>query len=1105
MFSRLFLITIFCVICLTTSGQDDPGINSFPYFEDFERITPPALPDGWVTTTNRTDAGDFGTEHFQGSNRLSTRNATIEQYVTTPAFDFTGYRPIAISFSERRSGTFGSAIEIATIINATDTLTIGTTELLESNTFVSVTFDLPGSLLNETDVRFMLRIVPSAEGATGTLRIDNVHIDAVIQKTHDLRITGVHTFPPLPTTTNDLAVRVDIHNAGLEPASGFVTGIHLEEDRLRNELTVTEPIAPGDSIQITLPLPQLKQNIHTARAYVLYDRNQGTDTSFSTRIHVTAPVNSFPWYEHFDYETDSLPLFWRTSTKEDVPAASLTSSVVHTGDRAILMSNATTEQYLILPPFEISDGMLENLTFFERRTGTFDATLIVEVSTDLGENFREYISFVHSGETGYVERRLDFDPSLKDTEILYVRLRLAGDGRGSTGTIRFDAFTANLRLKHDIVLSALTIDPPLPVTGDDITARVSLMNRGFEAASGFTLGIFSEENTFYTEEYIAGVIEPFDSVSFSVSVPPLHQGFHSIEAFVSYDNNGGADTSQTYAIYVADPVRSYPWLEQFEYESEMIPPGWRSSELDSSSDASLTSSIVHSGERTLIMANPSREQYLLLPPFHTSDGTVQGMTFFERRTAAFDATMKVEVSTDRGRQFFEHASYSHSGETVYIQRSVAFEDRFSENDVLYVRLRFTGDGSGTTGTIRMDSFTAEARLNHDIALTNMKLNPELPLPGDDITIVVGIKNSGEFPAEMFTLRLYRLSAEADNERELIGTYNYSGQLAPFDSTHITFPVENIPPGYSLVLAELQYDLDMQTDNNTLEKEIFIGYPGNTLVINEILYHTREGQPEFVEIFNLGDRIIDLRNWSIRDRETPGGQINRHTLSDTTLLLKPGSFAVLSADSSIFDWFQIDGTQAHIISAKRRTLGLSSQGDEVLLLDPGDSVVDSVAYDPSWHHPDIYERRGRSLERISPFIDSQSEANWSTSADPRGGTPGTHNSIFTETPVSTASIEIHPNPFSPNNNGFEDYTIISYNLPHHTAMVRLRIFDSLGRQVRTLLNNQPSGPEGQVIWDGRNDHGRPARLGIYVILLEAYDSERSGLTQLKSTLVVADRL
>ncbi len=177
----------------------------------------------------------------------------------------------------------------------------------------------------------------------------------------------------------------------------------------------------------------------------------------------------------------------------------------------------------------------------------------------------------------------------------------------------------------------------------------------------------------------------------------------------------------------------------------------------------------------------------------------------------------------------------------------------------------------------------------------------------------------------------------------------------------------------------------------------------------------------------------------------------------------------------------------------------------MLLDPSGSVVDSVAYDPSWHHQDVFETRGRSLERISPHLESQSAANWSTSADPLGGTPGRHNSIFTETPVTTASIEVHPNPFSPNAGGFEDHTIISYNLPQQTAMVRLRIFDSMGRHIRTLLNNQPSGPEGRVIWDGRNDHGRVARLGIYVILLEAYDGNRGGVTQLKSTVVLADRL
>lgn len=841
MIPRFLMIIALCIVCYPSFGQEDTVINTFPFEENFESVLTPALPPGWETSYNRTGDGDFTTENFQGSNRLSTRNATIEQYVATPVFDFTGYRPVSISFTERRSGTFGAVIRVRAFINNADTLTIGETQLTDANTFIPVSFDLPSQLLNEIHVRFAFQIVPDVEGTAGTLRIDDVRIDAAIQYTHDLRMAGIQISPPLPTTGDSLHTTITILNAGLEPASGFTVGLLLDKEQLLTEKYISKVISPDDSATFHLSSTPLIQGIHSLQAYVDYDINEGTETSRTIDIHITEPVRSFPWIEHFDHPNNTLPLQWRTSFTGDTPDASLTTSIVHKGERAVIMSNATVNQFLILPPFDTSDGILRDITFFERRTGTFDATMGIEISTNRGEYFQEYTTFSHSGETDYIERTIMLDESL------------------------------------------------------------------------------------------------------------------------------------------------------------------------------------------------------------------------------------------------------------------------SGNDILYIRFRLAGDGAGTTGTIRFDSFTGNARLNHDIAITGLELDPPLPLPGDDIQISVIVRNQGLGPAQDFSVTLHRLTDEANGEPELIGSYTYTGRLNPSETAVISFAVENIPSGFSLLRAEAEYPPDLQPDNNIFEEEIFIRYTPKTLIINEILYHTRDGQPEFVEIYNPGGQAVDLLHWTIRDRETPGGQINRYTLSDTSVFIEPGLFAVLSADSSIFDWFDLDGTEAHIITAGRAALGLSSLGDEVMLLDPSGSVVDSVAYDPSWHHQDVFETRGRSLERISPHLESQSAANWSTSADPLGGTPGRHNSIFTETPVTTASIEVHPNPFSPNAGGFEDHTIISYNLPQQTAMVRLRIFDSMGRHIRTLLNNQPSGPEGRVIWDGRNDHGRVARLGIYVILLEAYDGNRGGVTQLKSTVVLADRL
>jgi hypothetical protein len=66
---------------------------------------------------------------------------------------------------------------------------------------------------------------------------------------------------------------------------------------------------------------------------------------------------------------------------------------------------------------------------------------------------------------------------------------------------------------------------------------------------------------------------------------------------------------------------------------------------------------------------------------------------------------------------------------------------------------------------------------------------------------------------------------------------------------------------------------------------------------------------------------------------------------------------------------------------------------------------------------------------------------------------------------------HPNPFNPS-------TTISFELVA-AGPVQLRVFDSRGRLVRTLLEGEvlPAGP-GQTVWRGRDDAGLPVAAGVY---------------------------
>jgi hypothetical protein len=89
------------------------------------------------------------------------------------------------------------------------------------------------------------------------------------------------------------------------------------------------------------------------------------------------------------------------------------------------------------------------------------------------------------------------------------------------------------------------------------------------------------------------------------------------------------------------------------------------------------------------------------------------------------------------------------------------------------------------------------------------------------------------------------------------------------------------------------------------------------------------------------------------------------------------------------------------------------------------------------------------------LNSNDPLNWSSSADKLGATPSKQNSIFSINLNKASKISVSPNPFSPDNDGFEDFTTINYNLTQIISQIRIKIFDSRGRLVRTLVNNQTS--------------------------------------------------
>lgn len=89
---------------------------------------------------------------------------------------------------------------------------------------------------------------------------------------------------------------------------------------------------------------------------------------------------------------------------------------------------------------------------------------------------------------------------------------------------------------------------------------------------------------------------------------------------------------------------------------------------------------------------------------------------------------------------------------------------------------------------------------------------------------------------------------------------------------------------------------------------------------------------------------------------------------------------------------------------------------------------------------------------------------------------------TTIPESFSLGQNYPNPFNPE-------TSIAYNLPDG-GIVTLKVYDLLGREVVTLVNESQSAGAYLAKWDGKNNAGTVASSGIYIYTLELGDFKES---------------
>lgn len=341
----------------------------------------------------------------------------------------------------------------------------------------------------------------------------------------------------------------------------------------------------------------------------------------------------------------------------------------------------------------------------------------------------------------------------------------------------------------------------------------------------------------------------------------------------------------------------------------------------------------------------------------------------------------------------------------------------------------------------------------DLALE--ALDWQVTAPPGDFTIDATIRNNGLVAAGGQLL--------ADETRMV--------EVSPVpvgESRTVTFDWE-APAGvlglYAL-MVRLTVPGDYDTTNNSFQVELPIALPYMAVVVNEIMYTPRSGEPEWVELVNTTTSTVNLKDWQVFDQS--GGVFLPGEV------LPPDEYVVVTGDSAgVSGW----PPEIFVIVAPGFP-ALNNTGDQMILLDPTAEVIDQVDYGLF-----PLTNSGRSLEKVSPTAPSQETSSWVTSPAPQGHTAGWPNSVLLQPDQSGVKLEPNPLPL----NTPASILVVKYVTPFPAINLLIEVYDLAGRRLGTIFNEGPVPGAWAITWDVRAVDPVRYKTGQYVLLFRARDT------------------
>ncbi|MGF7140937.1 lamin tail domain-containing protein [Roseimarinus sediminis] len=280
-------------------------------------------------------------------------------------------------------------------------------------------------------------------------------------------------------------------------------------------------------------------------------------------------------------------------------------------------------------------------------------------------------------------------------------------------------------------------------------------------------------------------------------------------------------------------------------------------------------------------------------------------------------------------------------------------------------------------------------------------------------------------------------------------------------------------------------------NLSLSKEITLARPqlkAGTVLINELLFNPFPDGADFVELVNNTAFPIDLADLKLATRDDSLKLKSIFPLSEKHLSFLPDSILAFTTDTAaILSAYRVVHREA--LRFVERMPAFNNDAGRVLVLNDSLEVIDELIYDEDMHSSWLSDREGVSIERLALTAPTNERGNWqSASSLNEYATPGHANSQSKNEEAEADLLTFESDVVTPNGDGYHDELIIELHLTKSDYLVNLFVFDTHGREVKRLLNNELSGSNNQLHYDVSNHQGNKLSTGIYVLFAEVLHSE-----------------